>query len=63
MHTIGLDSSLIMELDGFRKKRNLSIYESLGNTSDYEADRMVELANILHERFLIWLRDFRPELI
>jgi hypothetical protein len=62
-HTIGLDSSLLMELDGFIKKRNLNTYESMGNTSDFEADRMIDLANTLHDRFLVWLRDFHPELI
>jgi hypothetical protein len=62
LYTIKLDNQLIMELDRFRKKRNLSTYESAGIISDYEANRMIELAKGLHERVHAWLREYHPDL-
>ena len=61
-YTIELDPALIMELDQFRKKRNISTYEAMGMVSDFEADRMIELAGMLYERVFAWLMEFHPEL-
>lgn len=61
--SIGQIVVLLAELDQFRKKRNLSTYEYAGAISDYEADRMIELAKALRDRVIAWLREFHPELI
>lgn len=61
--TVNADPALLMELDQFRKKRNLSTYEYAGSVSDYEADRVIELAKALRDRVISWLREFHPELI
>lgn len=62
-YTVNSDPTLIVELDQFRKKRNLSTYEYAGTVSDYEADRMIELAEALRDRVVTWLNEMHPELI
>ena len=62
-HTIEVESVLITELDQFRKKRNLSTYEHAGTISDYEANRMIELAKEIRESVITWLHRKHPDLI
>ena len=61
--TIEAESTLTAELDQFRKKRNISIYEHAGITSDYEANRMIELAIEIRDRVVTWLHGKHPDLI
>lgn len=42
--TLASDNSLILQLDHFRKKRNISDYERAGRVSDAEAEEALELA-------------------
>lgn len=61
--TVGIEPELIMELDLFRKKRNISAYERVGTVSDFEADRMIELAELLQDRVRDWLAENHPGLL
>lgn len=61
--TIGWDKDLIAELDGFRKKRNISDYERAGFVSDGEAEEMLDLATRLREDVLAWIREQHPGLL
>ena len=52
----------IGELDGFRKKRNVSSYDVAGSVSDKEADEVLKLATSLRLDVEKWIRATRPEL-
>lgn len=62
-HTIDADAKLIAQLDGFRKKRNISDYERSGMVSEQEAREMLTLAEHLHNRVRGWLHTNHPELL
>ena len=61
--TAGTDSTLIDQLDRFRRKRNIGEYERAGLVSDQEADEMIALALHLRERIGDWLRKYHPALL
>jgi hypothetical protein len=61
--TLGCSNSLIIQLDAFRKKRNISDYERAGSVSDREAEEMAALASRLRAELLDWLRRVHPELL
>ena len=54
--TIGADSSLVAQLDQFRKKRNIGGYERAGTVSDREAGEMLDLAERIRKRVADWLQ-------
>lgn len=51
-----------IDLDGFRKKRNVSSYDLAGAVSDKESDEMLKLAAGLRVDVEKWIRATRPEL-
>ena len=55
--------TLIVQLDKFRKKRNISEYDRIGMISAQEADEMVDLAGKLRQQVQQWLADNYPDLI
>ena len=61
--TIGPDTDLIDQLDGFRKKRNISDYERAGSVSEHEAQQMLAVAKNLRETVTAWLQSSHPELL
>jgi len=61
--TIGMDSGGITQLDGFRKKRNVSDYERAHAISEQEAAEMKGLARDLRARVEAWLRASHPGLV
>jgi hypothetical protein len=61
--TIGASTDLVDQLDGFRKKRNISDYERAGAVSEHEAKEMLILAKTLHETVTTWLKNNHPDLI
>jgi len=63
VYSIGAESSLIKEIDQLRKKRNVNIYDQAETVSEYEADRMVELALTIRDRVVMWLHEEYPEFI
>jgi len=62
-HTLGLDAATVQQLDGFRKKRNVSAYDRIGTVSDQEADEMAALAKRLRADVEQWLRARHPHLL
>jgi len=61
--TIGASTDLVDQLDGFRKKRNISDYEQAGAVSEQEAREMLALAKRLREMMTAWLKKNHPEFI
>ena len=61
--TIRADAELVRQFDAFRKKRNISSYETSGAISDREAQEMRALAATLREQVERWIRSHHPELI
>jgi len=62
-HTIEADPGLIIQLDKFRKKRNIIEYEQAGAVSEQEAKEMFALAKNLRDKVEKWLRSNHPELL
>ena len=62
-HTIEADPGLIIQLDKFRKKRNITEYEQAGAVSEQEAKEMFALAKNLRHKVEKWLRSNHPELL
>jgi uncharacterized protein (UPF0332 family) len=62
-HTIQADPSLIIQLDKFRKKRNIIEYEQAGAVSEQEAKEIFALAKKLRDKVEKWLRSNHPELL
>ena len=61
--TVGVDADVVDQLDGFRRKRNISDYERAGGVSEYEAREMLVLAKMLREKVASWIRGNHPELM
>ena len=61
--TIQADPKLTRQFDAFRKKRNISSYETSGAVSDREAQEMRALAVNLRGQVEKWIRDNYPELL
>jgi hypothetical protein len=62
-HTIGAENSLILQFEAFRKKRNISGYERMGEVSDHEAEQMLALATVLRDEVIDWLRSNYPQFL
>ena len=61
--TMGVDTRKVAQLQGYRKKRNISDYERAGGVSQQEAKEMVALANELRNDLIAWLTTNQPELL
>jgi uncharacterized protein (UPF0332 family) len=61
--TLKLDENQIRIIDNFRRKRNISEYERTGAVSEKEAERMLEIAEDLHDKVKNWLLAHYPELV
>ena len=61
--TMGVDSTLVAQLDHCRKKRNLGTYEIAGAVSELEAEEILALAKKLRSKVKEWLRDKHPPLL
>ncbi|OGL59638.1 MAG: hypothetical protein A3J27_15070 [Candidatus Tectomicrobia bacterium RIFCSPLOWO2_12_FULL_69_37] len=62
-HTIGAEARLIVQLDQFRKKRNVGEYERAGAVSEREAEEMAALARVFRRDVERWLRAQHPGLL
>lgn len=62
-YTIPLDTTVVVQLDAFRKKRNIGGYERAWMVSDQEADEMLSLARDLRTKVEKWFRSTFPDLI
>ncbi len=61
--TIGGHADFVMQLDQFRKKRNISDYERAGAVSDLEAKEMIDLAHKLNQKVRDWVKLKHPQLL
>lgn len=61
--TIGWQGGKVSQLDRFRKKRNITGYESAGVISEGEARAMLEVAAALRGDVLAWLGKQHPKLL
>ena len=61
--TIGAERRVLIQLDQFRKKRNIGGYERVGTISELEVNEMLATATQIHDRVLTWLRDNHPQLV
>jgi hypothetical protein len=61
--TVGLDRKLVERLDGYRKKRSVSVYDIAGSIAESEAKAMLALARDLFEQVHAWLLTDHPELM
>lgn len=61
--TVGCDKTTIVQLDAFRKKRNVSDYERAGSVSIQEAEEMRELAQTLRTELIEWLGQVHPDFL
>jgi hypothetical protein len=61
--TLKTDAATIARFDSFRKKRHLSGYERVGQSSDADARAMRDLAVQLRDALLVWLAKNHPGLI
>ena len=62
-HTINAEPLLILQLDQFRKKRNITDYERAGAVSDSEAKEIIALAKKLRKDVEKWIRANHPGLL
>jgi len=62
-YTISAKADLVAQLDGFRKKRNISDYERAGAVSAQEAKEMFNLAKTLRNMVAKWLGKNHPGLL
>lgn len=60
--TMGLDPGTVMQVQAYRKKRNIAEYEAAGVVSRGEADEILALAEELVARFDAWLTASYPAL-
>jgi len=61
--TIGADAATLVQLDQFRKKRNIGGYERAGAVSELEVQEMLVLAERIHTEVITWLQCNRPALL
>jgi hypothetical protein len=62
-YTVEADRELIVLLDLFRKKRNISDYERSGTISDGEVQEVINLAKSLKRIVIKWLHKNYPKLV
>ena len=61
--TIKADAALVLQLDRFRKKRNIGGYERAGAVSDQEAAEMLALALRVRHDVAAWIERTHPDLL
>ena len=62
-YTIALERSTIELLQRMREKRNIADYQRIGMVSENEAEKMLDLAEMLQRRLIAWLYTNHPELV
>jgi hypothetical protein len=61
--TIGWPRVKVERLDRFRKKRNITGYETAGVISEGEVEEMLQVATALRDDVLTWLHRQHPKLL
>lgn len=62
-YTLGLTPGQVKELQDYRKKRSLSVYERAGVVAPGEADAALAAARRLRDRLSAWLAAEHPDLL
>jgi hypothetical protein len=62
-YTIGAEREMVIQLDMFRKKRNVSEYERANIVSATEAKEMMSLAKTLLQNVRLWIKEKHPHLM
>lgn len=61
--TLGTSADLTIQLDAFRRKRNLANYEGDDSVSDRDLAELLAMVDSLKPRLLTWLRKQHPALL
>lgn len=61
-YTLGLAPAQVKELQDYRKKRSLSVYERAGIVTNAEAQAALAAARRLRERLAVWITRDHPDL-
>jgi hypothetical protein len=61
--TLGLTPRQVKELQDYRKKRSLAVYERAGTVTRTEADGALAAARRLRDRLSAWPTEERPDLL
>lgn len=61
--TLQLDADTVKKFNRFRRKRNITDYERIGNVSEKEVSEIIELAKNLRTSLEAWLKNNHPDLI
>lgn len=61
--TIGAERRTLIQLDQFRKKRNIGGYERVGSVSELEVNEILATATRVHDEVITWLRENHPQLL
>lgn len=62
-HTLGLAPAQVKELQDYRKKRSLSVYERAGIVTSTEADAALAAARRLRDQLSAWLVSEHPDFL
>lgn len=62
-HTLGIEDARVRILDSFRRKRNISVYDSAGEITDAELEEVLRQAGEISVRVRDWLAEKHPTLL
>lgn len=62
-HTIGLEASILSQLDWFRKKRHTSTYDTAGSVSDQEVQEITSRATSIVDAVICWMKTAHPDVM
>jgi hypothetical protein len=63
VHTVGLEDRQVRVLDTFRRKRNISVYDSAGEITQAELQEVLQQGAEIATRVREWLGEKHPELL
>ena len=61
--TLGVESDLLVQIDAFRRKRNLAAYEGDDSVSDSDLAALLSIVDDLKGRLNAWLAAQHPDLL
>jgi hypothetical protein len=61
--TLGVESDLLVQIDAFRRKRNLAAYEGDDSVSNSDLAELLSIVDDLKRRLNAWLAAHHPALL
>ena len=61
--TLGIDSDLLVQIDAFRRRRNLAAYEGDDSVSNNDLAELLSIVDDLKSRLNAWLAAHHPDLL